>query len=79
MDLTHTTGRKSIADSGNRGAYAKVAVLPGSGESDGQGDAQRGRHTRGWHRPDWPALVFTPDEWRALTARVRDGGKFNRA
>jgi Domain of unknown function (DUF397) len=24
-------------------------------------------------KPDGPALIFTPDEWRAFTAGVNDG------
>ena len=65
MDLTGATWRKS---SYSGGACIEIAVLPGSKEGSDHVIAMRdGSH------PDGPALIFTPDEWRAFTAGVNDG------
>jgi hypothetical protein len=68
MDLTGATWRKSSFSSGNDSPGIEIAVLPGSKEGSDRVIAMRdGRD------PDGPALIFTPEEWRAFTAGVNDG------
>jgi hypothetical protein len=68
MDLTGATWRKSSHSGEDGGASIEIAVLPGSKEGSDHVIAMRdGSH------PDGPALIFTPDEWRAFTAGVNDG------
>ena len=68
MDLTGATWRKSSFSSGNDRPGIEIAVLPGSKEGSDRVIAMRdGRD------PDGPALIFTPEEWRAFTAGVNDG------
>jgi hypothetical protein len=68
MDLTGATWRKSSFSNGNDGPGIEIAVLPGSKEGSDRVIAMRdGRD------PDGPALIFTPEEWRAFTAGVNDG------
>jgi len=68
MDLTGATWRKSSHGGEADGASIEVALLPGSKEGSDHVIAMRdGSH------PDGPALIFTPDEWRAFTAGVNDG------
>ena len=65
MDVTCAGWRKSSYSSGNGGQCVEVARnLPGI-------VAVRDSKTQGG-----PALIFTPAEWEAFTAQVRDG-KFN--
>jgi hypothetical protein len=67
VDLSHAQWRASNngdADS----ASVEVAVVAGSKEGSEHVIAVRdSRH------PDGPALIFTPAEWDAFTAGVRDG------
>ncbi len=68
MDLTGAAWRKSSYGSGEDGSCIEVAVIPGSKEGSDYIIAMRdGRN------PGGPALIFTPDEWRAFTAGVQDG------
>jgi hypothetical protein len=59
--LAHADWRKST-HSGANGECVEVARLPG-----GQ------RAVRDSKDPNGPALIFTPAEWAAFTAGVRDG------
>ena len=68
MDLTRAIWRKSTYNGGNGGTCVEVAVVPGSKEGSDQVIA-----LRDGKNPDGPALIFTPDEWRAFTAGVQDG------
>jgi hypothetical protein len=67
VDLSHAQWRASAGGSDD-GACVEVAVVPGSKEGSDHVIAVRdSRH------PDGPALIFTPAEWDAFTAGVRDG------
>ena len=67
MDLTGAAWRKSSFSSGNGGACVEVAVVPrASGDGGGRVVALRDSKD-----PAGPALIFTPDEWRAFTLHVR--------
>jgi len=68
MDLTRAAWRKSSFSGGNGGTCVEVAVIAGA--TDGGGHAVALRDSK---NPSGPALVFTPDEWRAFTLGVRDG------
>ena len=62
MDLTNARWRKSSYSSGNGGQCVEVAPdLPGL-------VAVRDSKDRGG-----PVLAFSPDEWQAFTAGVRNG------
>ncbi len=62
MDLTNAVWRKSSRSSGNGGQCVEVALnLPGI------------IAVRDSKNPDGQRLVFTPVEWDAFTAGVRDG------
>jgi Domain of unknown function (DUF397) len=65
MDLTGAAWRKSSFSSGNGGACVEVAILPGGAEG---GSLVALRDSKD---PAGPALVCTPDEWRAFIASVR--------
>jgi hypothetical protein len=67
MDLTGAHWRKPSHSSGNGGACVEVAVVPGSKEGSGWVVAVRDSKN-----PDGPALIFTPAEWEAFTAGVKD-------
>ena len=59
-DVTHAVWRKSSYSSGNGGACVEVARnLPGVVA------------VRDSKNPEGPALVFTPQEWRAFLDGVR--------
>jgi len=66
MDLTGAAWRKSSFSSGNGGACVEVAIVPGVTEDGGSLVALRDSKN-----PAGPALVFTPDEWRAFLSGVR--------
>jgi len=59
MDLTSVSWRKSSYSGGNGGNCIQVAGLPGT------------IAVRDSKDPDGPALLFTPAEWAAFTARVK--------
>jgi hypothetical protein len=59
MDLTSVSWRKSSYSGGNGGNCIEVADLPGTVAVRDSKD------------PDGPALLFTPAEWAAFTARVK--------
>ncbi len=59
MDLTSVSWRKSSYSGGNGGNCIQVADLPGT------------IAVRDSKDPDGPALLFTPAEWAAFTARVK--------
>jgi hypothetical protein len=60
-DLSRALWHKSSHSGGNGGQCVEVASLPGLVA------------IRDSKNPDGPALIFTPDEWRAFAADVRDG------
>jgi hypothetical protein len=66
MDLTGAAWRKSSFSSGNGGACVEVAIVPGATGASGRVVALRDSKD-----PGGPALVFTPDEWRAFLCGVR--------
>jgi hypothetical protein len=68
MDLTSATWRKSSYSSTEGGPCIEIAILPGSKEGSAHVIAMRDGQN-----PGGPALIFTPDEWRAFTAGVNDG------
>jgi hypothetical protein len=68
MDLTGAKWRKSSYGSGEEASCIEVAVIPGSKEGSDHVIAMRDGSD-----PGGPALIFTPDEWRAFTAGVQDG------
>ena len=68
MDLTGAAWRKSSFSSGNGGACIEVAIVPPATAGGGSLVALRDSKDRAG-----PALVFTPDEWRAFTRAVRHG------
>jgi hypothetical protein len=59
---SNLTWIKSSYSGGQGGNCVEVAVLPGGG-----------RAVRDSKAPHGPALSFTPAEWAAFTATVRDG------
>jgi Domain of unknown function (DUF397) len=62
MDLNRAKWRKSSYSTGNGGACVEVAAnLPGVVAVRDSKD------------PAGPKLIFTPAEWEAFTAGVRDG------
>lgn len=61
-DLSRAVWRKSSYSNGNGGACVEVADL---------GDGHRA--VRDSKDPSGPVLRFTPAEWAAFTAGVRDG------
>jgi Domain of unknown function (DUF397) len=68
MDLTGANWRKASYSSNGGNSCVEVAVVPGSKEGCDYVIAMRdSKH------PDEPALIFTPAEWEAFTAGVRDG------
>jgi Domain of unknown function (DUF397) len=68
MDLTGAVWRRPSHGGGEDGSCIEVAVVAGSKEGSEQVIAMRDGSN-----PDGPALIFTPDEWRAFTAGVMDG------
>jgi hypothetical protein len=60
-DLEGAVWRKSTRSGGNGGDCVEVAFLP------------QLVAVRDSKNPTGPALVFTPDEWDAFTAGVKDG------
>jgi hypothetical protein len=66
MDLTGAVWRKSSYD--GEGGSIEIAFV--SGSADGSDDVIA---MRDGGNPDGPALIFTPDEWRAFTAGVNNG------
>jgi hypothetical protein len=65
MDLTGAAWRKSSFSSGNGGACVEVAIVPGATAGGGLVALRDSKDPAG------PALVFTPDEWRAFLSGVR--------
>jgi hypothetical protein len=68
MDLSGAAWRKSSYSGEDGGARIEIAFPPGSKEGSDHVIAMRDGSD-----PDSPALIFTPDEWRAFTAGVNDG------
>jgi hypothetical protein len=68
MDLTGANWRQASYSGNGGNSCVEVAVVPGSKEGSDHVIAMRdSKH------PDEPALIFTPAEWEAFTAGVRDG------
>jgi Domain of unknown function (DUF397) len=68
MDLTGAVWRRPARGGAEDGSCIEVAVVAGSKEGSDHVIAMRdGRN------PGGPALIFTPEEWRAFTAGVMDG------
>jgi hypothetical protein len=68
MDLTGANWLKASYSASGGNSCVEVAVVPGSKEGSDHVIAMRdSKH------PDKPALIFTPAEWEAFTAGVRDG------
>jgi hypothetical protein len=66
-DLRRAEWRKSTHSGGN-GSCVEVATLQGGQDGPGHVIVVRDSKNRGG-----PVLAFTPDEWNAFTAGVRDG------
>jgi hypothetical protein len=71
MDLTGAKWHKPSHGDRDDGSSIEVAVVAGSKEGSDHVIAMRNGKD-----PDGPALIFTPDEWRAFTAGVQ-GGEFD--
>jgi hypothetical protein len=69
MDLTGAVWRSSSSGDGNDDASIEIAIVPGLSKEG----SDRVIAMRDGRNPDGPTLIFTPDEWRAFTAGVRDG------
>jgi Domain of unknown function (DUF397) len=67
VDLSQAEWRTS-GDSDDDGSCVEVAFVPGSKEGSEHVIAVRDSRN-----PDGPKLIFTPAEWDAFTAGVRDG------
>ena len=69
MDLTDATWRSSSYGSDDEDSRIEIAIITGVSKegSDCVIAMRDGKN------PDGPALIFTPDEWRAFTAGVQDG------
>lgn len=67
-DLSGAVWRRSAGSDDSDEACIEVAFAPGSKEGSEQIIAVRDSRY-----PDGPALIFTPAEWEAFTAGVRDG------
>jgi hypothetical protein len=68
MDLTGAEWRRPSQGGGEDDSCIEVAVVAGSKEGSDHVIAMRDGSN-----PDGPALIFTPEEWRAFTAGVMDG------
>ncbi|HLQ57816.1 MAG TPA: DUF397 domain-containing protein [Streptosporangiaceae bacterium] len=69
MDITGAPqGASSLSAADGEGDGVEVATEPGSKE--GSDHVITVRNARD---PDGPKLVFTPDEWQAFVAGVKDG------
>jgi Domain of unknown function (DUF397) len=70
MDLTGAVWRTSSSGEGDDDdASIEIAIVPGLSKEG----SDRVIAMRDGRNPDGPTLIFTPDEWRAFTAGVRDG------
>jgi len=67
VDLSHAEWRTS-GGSDDGGNCVEVAFVPGSKEGSEHVIAVRDSRN-----PEGPKLIFTPAEWDAFTAGVRDG------
>ncbi|HTW03669.1 MAG TPA: DUF397 domain-containing protein [Streptosporangiaceae bacterium] len=69
MDLSGAVWRTSSRGEENDDSCIEIAVVPGLSKEG----SDRVIAMRDGRNPDGPTLIFTPDEWRAFTAGVRDG------
>lgn len=69
MDLSGAVWRTSPSVEGSDDASIEIAIVPGVSKEG----SDRVIAMRDGRNPDGPTLIFTPDEWRAFTAGVRDG------
>jgi Domain of unknown function (DUF397) len=69
MDLSGAVWRTSSSGEENDDASIEIAIVPGISKEG----SDRVIAMRDGRNPDGPTLIFTPDEWRAFTAGVRDG------
>lgn len=68
VDLSHAEWRTSGGSDDGGGNCVEVAFVPGSKEGSEHVIAVRDSRN-----PEGPKLIFTPAEWDAFTAGVRDG------
>jgi hypothetical protein len=68
LDLSRALWRKSSYSNGTGGSCVETTVLTGYPASDGGAMAVRDSKD-----PRGPVLAFTEVEWRALTARIKNG------
>jgi hypothetical protein len=68
MDSTGAGGRESLGSADHMASAIEVAVSAGSKEGSDHVITLRDPKD-----PDGPTLVFTPAEWEAFVAGVRDG------
>lgn len=67
-DLTGAVWQKAASTGAADEPCVEIAIVPGIKEGSDQVIAMRDSRS-----PAGPVLLFTPDEWRAFTAGVRDG------
>ena len=67
-DLTGAVWQRANTTGDPDEACVEIAIMPGTKEGSDQVIAMRDSRS-----PAGPVLLFTPDEWRAFTAGVRDG------
>jgi len=67
-DLTGAVWQKATSTGVPDEPCVEIAIVPGAKEGSDQVIAMRDSRS-----PEGPVLLFTPDEWRAFTAGVRDG------
>ena len=69
MDLSGADWRTSSTGEENEEPGIEIAVVRGLSKEG----SDRVIAMRDGNNPGGPTLIFTPDEWRAFTAGVRDG------
>jgi uncharacterized protein DUF397 len=72
VDLSRAAWRKS-SYSGANGSCVEVAGLPGTASDRSESRQPQGIAVRDSKDPGGPALILTARQWRALTARIKDG------
>jgi hypothetical protein len=72
VDLSHAAWRKS-SYSGANGSCVEVADVPGTTRDRSENRHLPGIAVRDSKDPGGPVLILTAGQWRALTARIRNG------